>query len=264
MPRKVCKPDPDVLRHECEVLHVPIEGLTRQYGYGSVSNLYSWCRRWGIRPYRHPRPTDHLRLLDLTPQQHQIVLGSLLGDASIRRGRNKSERSKNCVLVLGHGEKQRDYLDWQKQQLEPFILGDQPRMYVQSGFSAGSKLYSYTSIRHPAFTAYRQLFYPDGIKHISQPVLDGLEPLGIAFWLMDDGSYHQGRGYIYLSTNAYPREELELAADWFACRFGIKPLIHSAGRLGQFQLAFNRRSALTLRDMVCPYFFEKLLYKIGC
>lgn len=258
------KPNPDVLRCQCEIDMIPITDLTALYGYSDVSNLYYWCRLWGIQPYRHPRPYDHLRKQDLSPTQHQIVMGTLLGDGSI--GRHSDRENAGEFLVIAHGQRQRDYLEWKKKKLEPFIVADEPAVAKQFGFSAHTNAlrYTYHSITHPAFVEYYRMFYPTGIKRITRPILERLNEVALAFWLMDDGSFHRTRGYIHISTNAFEPDDLEVTAQWFKDEIlGIAPYIHSAGREFQYSLAFNRAATDRLRPLVQPHFFSPLLYKLG-
>lgn len=254
--------DESTLRRLCEVEHIPLADIASDFGYlGDASGVYYLCRKWGITPYRTPRPTDHLRTLPLSPHQHQVVLGTLLGDSYIFVHGNRVNQGACLSMVQGEG--QLDYLNWKKKQLEPFITATDATRYAQHGYGEGRYRYSYKSVAHPAFTEYRALFYPDGIKRLTQPLLDRLGPLALAVWIMDDGSYHATRHYITICTNAHTKDELSLAAEWFHGYLGHAPYIHSAGRANQFHLAFNRVAAEALRDMVRPYFFPPLLYKIG-
>ncbi len=251
-------PNPDVLRHQLEVERRSVTELTKEYGYSGVSNLYYWCRKWGINP--DGRPSADLRKIPLTPEQDQVVAGSLLGDGYINGHANRADPGYH--LVIGHGYKQRAYLEWKKAKLAPFITRDEPdvRTQLPESHSPGAMFYLYRTISHPVFAEYKRLFYPEGKRRLSQEMLDRLGYPGLAIWIMDDGSYSNGA--IQLATNAFPLEDVELAADWFRTLTDERVTI-APHRPGQYTLYLRRKAVDNLRPWLRPHFCESLLYKLG-
>lgn len=256
------KPDPDILRHQCEVEHIPIKVLFPLYGYKSKTDLYAYCKAWGITPFREPGPYDHIRAIDLTPEQHQIVLGAILGDASILVYKD-STPDWLCPMRLTQGQGQEAYLEWKKEKLSLYFPRAEPKRYVNTGLGAGTVRLEYNSIPHPAFTMYRKLFYPGGKKHLSLEILNRLEPQGIAVWLMDDGSFNKPSGWIQIASHSFSREENEMTAQWFWDRWRIQPFVYQLRSRGLWFLEFNRPAVQALVPLVRDYFFPPLLYKLG-
>jgi len=106
-----------------------------------------------------------------TDDQWQMVLGSLLGDGSIRPG----SRSK-AQLRIGHGLDQTDYCVWKHDVLEA------------SSFSKGQRVIESALSSH-----YLQQFLPlQGRKQskctIPTDLIDTIDARGVAIWYLDDGS----------------------------------------------------------------------------
>ena len=53
---------------------------------------------------------------------------------------------------------------------------------------------------NPVFNYYRNLFYKNGKKIISEDILKQLNSRSLAIWICDDGSYNNKQGYIILCT----------------------------------------------------------------
>lgn len=58
----------------------------------------------------------------------------------------------------------------------------------------------------PCFNEFFDLFYPNGIKAVPANIGELLTPVGLAFWIMDDGGYSHGN--LLLLTNSFTLEEL--------------------------------------------------------
>jgi hypothetical protein len=54
----------------------------------------------------------------------------------------------------------------------------------------------------PCFNYYYDLFYPKGIKTVPQNIADLLTPLGLAYWICDDGKFVASGG-LSLCTNSF-------------------------------------------------------------
>lgn len=252
--------DAETLRRHIEVEHLTVGEISQKYGYSGSSGVYYLARTCGITLPPIPRRNNPLKQVDLSPSQHQIVLGSLLGDGAINV--NRKYHVPNGKLVITHGAKQKDYLEWKMGLLAPFVTMTEPYAHLNHGFGGARMSYSCRTITHPAFVAYRALFYPQGKKYISQEILDRLEDQGLAIWLMDDGSSAQS-GYLQIATNGFRLEENERMVAWFRAKYGFTVAIHRAGQKDQLRLGIPRLAANQLRELLTPYFFPPLLYKLG-
>lgn len=75
---------------------------------------------------------------------------------------------------------------------------------------------------------YRELFYPNGIKEISNIILEMLTPLSIAVWFMDDGSlyYNSNNCHLTLAIDGFTEESKEMIVKYFKDKYNIHFKIH--------------------------------------
>ncbi len=256
--RTILKPDRDVLFDQVVNQHLPMKVLSYLHGYKDVSNLYHWCKVWNIPLPVYERPTDWIRKIDLTDKQRELVYGTMLGDGYI----SPLDTKRNSCLVMSQSEKQAEYLNWKAGVMRPFVVSPFPTVSKQRGWDDGL-LYSFRTVRHPIFTKFRKVFYPDGKKEVSRDWLNLLSPLSIAVWIMDDGSYHYTRGYITLCTNSFSYDEHLVMQTYFQEIWNIKSAIHKVKRGRQFTLVFNRPNSQRLIDLVGEFIIPSMHYKIG-
>lgn len=253
------RPDREELRRLCEDEGKSIPELMEQWNLPPKDRyLYYLCQQWGITPTERTSKYDDRRAKELTPTQYQVLLGTLLGDGHCTI--NRQRRQVEAVLSLAQGERQKDYLEWKVDYLRDFFPQKEAYGYVQAKWTTRKK-FIYRSITHPAFTTLYHLFYTDGKKHMTRTILDRLEPLGLAVWLMDDGSWTSGG--IAIATHSFPKAESEMAAEWFTQRWGVTPSVKYHKTVDQWFLHFGGGEARRLRQIVRPHFFAPLLYKLA-
>ncbi|MGH2377451.1 MAG: hypothetical protein ACRDGT_03145 [Candidatus Limnocylindria bacterium] len=124
----------------------------------------------------------------LTVEQDSLIVGSLLGDGSMRC-------KANALLEMNHSADQRSYVDWKYG-----VLSDLVSTPPQLRSTNGSRMaYRFVTRSLPALTPYCRTFYPLGQKIV--PDVE-ISPLALDVWLMDDGC----RSYraVYLNTQQFP------------------------------------------------------------
>jgi len=175
------------------------------------------------------RKADYsLTLEKLDNQTRQILLGTILGDASIRHRKPNYQRrgkngrvvqnvSKDAHLYICHGARQMEYLQWKVNHLD-FIFKSNP-----SNKRAGHGLEA-QSVQHPLLSKLRESMYgppsADGKRHMSQipqRVASNLDMLGLLIWYLDDGcilkrprkdgSYYYGP--LFIAVKGYKLTHLE-------------------------------------------------------
>ena len=131
------------------------------------------------------------KTIKITKEMNQILLGSILGDASIIKNSRHS-----AIFSETHSINQEGYLKWKnsylnfKENVYTFYDKRSNRKYNQIRIRSPSS---------PSLLNYYNLFYGDGNKKlISQEVLNRLELLGLAVWYCDDGCFVYGRKNIVL------------------------------------------------------------------
>jgi len=110
----------------------------------------------------------------LTDDQLQLVLGSGLGDGSIRK-----VGAHTAMFRVGHGEEQKDYLRWKHEMLAPFS-----RAIGRTGNGFG-----FDTFAMPGLLDLWAELYIDGRRAAAASALDRLDVRGLAAWYGDDGSF---------------------------------------------------------------------------
>jgi len=202
------------------------------------------------------------KIKSFTYAEKQLIIGSLLGDGYLHITKDKN--SISTYLVLEHGIKQLDYLLWKGIQLERLDA----KFY---------QYYKYNNVKHRVTTRnqvrtkslfiigwLKNIFYketPEGSikKYINPEILKHLDAPGIAIWFMDDGTTYASGGSI--ATQSFSVEDNEMLCEFFKNKFKIEPHINFDTKNMPF-LKFNTIEFKKLCDLIRPYMFYQLLYKI--
>lgn len=149
--------------------------------------------------------------------KEQILLGTLLGDASIGKlcGRAKSYR-----IEWQHCLEQEEYALWKAENsLDNYSIYRRSRLDSRTNNTYHS-ITCYSTKND--YKYYRELFYKE-IKQVSQEVLDKLKPLSIAVWFMDDGNiyYNSNVCHLTLSVNCFDEESVDRIIEFFNKNYGI-------------------------------------------
>ena len=95
----------------------------------------------------------------------------------------------------------------------------------------------------------------------TKEILNQLEPLGLAVWIMDDGtfSYHGNR--INIATNDFSFNEQLLIKEWFQKKYDIIPKIYKQNN--QFYISFGVKDTKRLVNIVKSFIIPPMKYKVG-
>lgn len=126
----------------------------------------------------------------LSEVQHSIVIGTLLGDGSMRC-------KTNALLEVNHSIQQQGYVGWKYEHLAD-LVSTPPRVRRGNG---GRVACRFVTRSLPVLTPYFRLFYGAGRKRV--PRLE-LTPLALAVWFMDDGC--RSRNAVYLNTQQFDEQ----------------------------------------------------------
>jgi hypothetical protein len=201
--------------------------------------------------------------LVLRPEQHHLMVGLLLGDGNLRY----PGRSHHANLTVDHGEVQKEYVWYKYELLKEWVLTPPSRVlriyHKDPSRILGS--WRFSTISHPAFTAYHRLFYRDGIKTIPDNIGDLVtHPLTLAVWLMDDGN--KNKDVLFLSTESFSIQEQNRLRSCLWERFQIESTLnfHSQSN-GQdlYRIRMTREGSKKAAELVAPYILPSLIYKFS-
>ena len=180
----------------------------------------------------------------LSEVQHAIVIGSLLGDGSMRC-------KTNALLEINHSLRQRSYVDWKFSHLAD-LVSTPPKERSGNG---GRLAYRFVTRSVPALTPYYRLFYRDGRKQV--PKLE-LGPLALAVWLMDDGC--RSRNAVYLNTQQFDQQSQKTMLGLLQEQWGLDATLNRDKSYHRIRLSVF--ATKRLRRLIEPYVLPEFRYKL--
>jgi hypothetical protein len=218
---------------------------------GSYETLY-WHKKW--IPIK--------KALKLSNEQRSLIIGSLLGDGTMRIG--KGALNANCKIE--HGLLQKEYVDWKYSILRPFVYTEPKISYRYTDDKEKySKSWWFRTIRHPEITdIYREFYtgdeYRTGRKIIPLKIGEYFNALVLAVWIMDDGSYNKKRTDI--STYSFSLGEIELLSKCLDEKFGVTMKWYRDRDIG-YRMYCSKCNTERLVSIIEPYIIPSMRYKIG-
>jgi recombination protein RecA len=183
----------------------------------------------------------------MTEDQLQLMLGSSLGDGSLRQ-----TGTHTASFRVGHCEKQSEYAKWKQEMLAPFA-----RNFGKVGNGFGFDTFAF-----PSLLDLRSHLYDTNNKRIvSETVLENLDARGLAAWYADDGTFagnfaRWGKGKATLYNASLKAEDREKVLAFFE-KTGI-------GRPQNFErgFRFNAEQTSRLHELIAPYLHPSMNYKL--
>lgn len=141
------------------------------------------------------------------------------------------------------------------------IIKTDSNIKIENRFNYKVSLFTFTS-----FNWIYDSFYKSAngktIKIVPNYIADYLTPLGLAHWIMQDGSYQKGQG-IYLATNSFTYEECQFLANILTIKYKFKTSVIKSGHPKQWRISIWKESMPNLREILEPYFIIEMKYKLG-
>jgi recombination protein RecA len=193
----------------------------------------------------------------LSPQQRQLVLGSLMSDGSISPKRpNRTGFSIKSRFRFGHGPKQNDYALWKASLLEgvPTCVS----RHAKGGWMVETTpLVELDELRHSVYLAGRKVFGWDYLKELT--------PFALAVWYLDDGSFAERRidgsaGRSDIVVEAMESTSRERLVHLLRDTWGLSCKLTS--RAGKAVVVFDRDGTEALHALIAPYVPPSMGYKL--
>jgi hypothetical protein len=193
----------------------------------------------------------------LTPELKNILIGLFLGDLCAQK------RATNTNLHFEQGLIHEDYISH---------LYDLFKDYCNSGLkhsdrkvdSRTGQIYTriqFTTYSLPCFNELYYLFYPNKVKVIPQNIGELLTPIGLAYWIADDGFFNKKGKTVVLSTDSYTLDEVNLLLQVLTDKFG---LICYKSKHGKGHVIYiSSRSLSDLQSLIGHFIPDVMKYKIN-
>jgi hypothetical protein len=193
----------------------------------------------------------------LSVAQRSVVVGTILGDATLAPTGSREKPGKHYRLKFDHSIKQRDYVLWKYCYLQQWFASA-PRDYHKAQSIVAR------SISHLEFTTLRALFYRGKRKIIPERFHTFLNPLSLAVWFMDDGNKRKQYGKVYgyhLNTQSFSESENRLILSVLSEKFDIPAMMHR--NHDRFRIYIGARGKDRFRSIVEPLIIPSMQYKLS-
>jgi Rad3-related DNA helicase len=205
----------------------------------------------------------YVRQTEITDDQEQLVLGSLLGDACLdiveskrisKRYVNKGIRSR---VRFRHGPKQYNYLMWKYKIMQPHAK-TKPELKPSAGFTKSTASFG-TTCNFWDITKYTVI---NGIKTPHIEWLSRINEFGLAVWFMDDGSTSSDSARFH--TEGFTLAENEVIVKWLHGSWNIDAEVKETHKKGKvlYYIQLGRESTRLLMSLISKYIPHSMRYKL--
>jgi LAGLIDADG DNA endonuclease family len=210
--------------------------------------------------------------ITLTDIQKDIIIGTLLGNASMSLGNNKPVYAIKFEQSIKHA----GYVNHLFGIFEAFCMSTPATRIIRKG-ELRESIY-FKTLRHSCFIYYFNLFYK--IEHIvnnetgaitlkktkiiPKNIHQFLTPRAVAYWFMDDGTFDcnsltSSRSYVF-STQGFEKYECARLLKALNTNFNLKGELHKDR--DKWRIYINRDSSKVLKDIMKPFIHSNFTYKL--
>lgn len=194
--------------------------------------------------------------LNLTQTQNSILVGSLLGDGTLRVGKG----AVNANFKTEQGLAQKDYVIWKYSYFREWVLTPPKISYrYDNNGQRYKKSWWFRTVRHPEITYFHKLFYSKRKKVVPKIIGQYLNPLSFAVWIMDDGSFN--RGIYDISTYSFKEDEIQILQQVLKDRFQINARYFYDRDKG-YRMYFLKSESSKICSVISPHIISCMKYKL--
>jgi len=212
----------------------------------------------GFAPLRELAPGDQVMIAQafrLSSFQLDVIRGSLLGDGNLTPIK-RTTHSRGVKFRLGHGPKQREYLNWKMS-----LFRNIPGSFWAN--KAGAVFWDSTPL--PELRDLYTDVYRSARKHFRHEYLESLSPLAIALWYQDDASFtlrgrNEDRGRVAICVEAMDEDTRARLVESLWWRFGVQGRLTEVA--GMARLCFEQPATDRLHAIIAPFVHPSMQYKL--
>jgi len=198
---------------------------------------------------------------NLSTDLQNSLIGLLLGDVSaVKRSING-----NTYLYFEQGFIHKEYI-FHLYNLFAKYCGAEPKISDRLPDKRTNNIYTrvvFVTYSLPCFNEIYNLFYSPttGKKIVPLNICELLTPIGLAYWLCDDGSFNKRDKLITIATNSYTLQGINLLLDALIKNFNLncKAIKQSTG----YVINIYPKSIPYLQDLLEPIIPSMMKYKLG-
>lgn len=211
----------------------------------------------------------------MNSKDRAILYGLAIGDGHISyrtRYKDGKYRYEQAELIIGHGPKQLDYINYKADLIHKIFGGKRPKIADTKYYlKATGKTYKGYRIAktNPYFRQmHRKLYRENRQKSITGEVLSFCNAQSLALWFMDDGSimsnFNKSGEITSLSfricTQFIDEDEAKEVCNWLSQKFGIQAKYFKSK--GKYDIGGATQASLTLVSVIQDFVIPSMSYKI--
>lgn len=188
----------------------------------------------------------------LSSTQRAVLLGTLIGDGSLKR------RGNYHRLHIKHSKNQLSFVRY-KRDIFSNITNMSIRIFTQEVKGKPYEFCEFVTLTHPEFTKVYEEVYINGSKTMTSKFLkDFNDPLSLALWFMDDGcADFAGASF---NTQCFEKEEIDLLIETLKKNFGLETTSRRNKR--GWVIYVPKRQMNLFRSLVEKHILPEFSYKL--
>lgn len=208
--------------------------------------IISWMKLFNIKRRGNTEVIQERNSKNISPtnKQWQVILGSWMGDGSIRRN------SKNAHFRLTHCEEQYEYLKYKRSILEENnLLWFSESKRIGGGYSKEDGVrYSIESQCTPLLNDIYEKCYTNGKANFNIEYINQIDDYGLYIWYLDDGSLLPNNTVVFCTDN-FTYEDNVFIQKYFLDNYSIETKIFTVPGLTEIHY----------RQRINPSGFDKFI-----
>lgn len=209
-------------------------------------------------------PKTHLLI---TEHQHDLLIGTLLGDGSLATRNNGQSWTYRCLQSI----QQQEYLFHKYQLVAVWCSTPPTRQQFLSPPLTQLERWYFNTRGFSALQVYAELFYvriQNGWqKRVPPNLAEILTPRAFAYWYMDDGDQKWADRSLgmRLSINCFSRQEGDFLCEILRQKWGLKTSLQRADitkqGVQQYRLYISTSSYARMKELLLAHLHPSMLYK---
>ena len=210
---------------------------------------------------------EYKKTLKLNAIQKEILVGTLLGDATIAK-------TKRVAVNVKFEQKlaNKEYINHLYEIFEPYV-GTPPKVRnITGGGAKNRQSIWFRTYRHIDFKFYYDLFYIKNNstdlrkKRVPKLIHKFLTARALAYWFMDDGSYYYNKSkktqqkVYYLNTQSYCYEDIKILKKALKLNFNFDTNIYKDRTY--YLLYIQPQSKDDFINLIKSFLIEIFYYKL--
>lgn len=201
----------------------------------------------------------------------KVLLGTVLGDASLSIHSTLVNPSTKSMLTLIQGEDQFEYLIWKMHLLYPLVGDFHIKQFINK-VTGKMTIHAVTTYQKYLWHIWNDCYRFEEsnnqkgyryTKVVRANVLRRLSPLSIAMWYQDDGSLYASQGRfkgIRLATYGFTLDENILIHDYLRDMWGIYSMVDICSD-GYPQIRLKKQDGEKFLEMISSFVHSSMMYK---